>query len=692
MRLALLAASAFVCVSAMAQNTAADIAAWLDKADVSSNVAIEAPLTAIYQNGDNLYVTDSSNHFLWVKGELTSVYGNGNVIPAGASGKYVSGLTGIYMEADPTTFLTSTSNVEPVAAKEMALSDVAAAEQSTYAKLADVTITTDGKKCEKDDASVKFNNLYNIEIPTDGGRYDVIGFTGALKMFVPVEITPVSEAPVTPVINLDIISTRPEGKYSMFTRDGVAFIILGGGINQSPIIGQLNEFVEAENGVAYLSNPLPFYRTQNWVKGEVKDGYFIITGPQCIKHTEGSNKYMCITAMEEITDPADGMKTFVPTETQQYRFKINEDGSFTSADEGILLGLAQLTMNDDGSLEKVGWAGFGDQSIVMKPVNSQPVEAPAGTEFTTWTSPIDYTAREMKVGIDGSDIYIAGFYSDNPEAMVKGTIDGDKAIFPSKQFLGINQRLMTFAWFMPANGEEVYNEQFESFEIEYTLADNLVFAYDADKGTLSTDQYILINMVTDQIQYKSVVSKPYLSKSKHISGTRPANPYIQFVNAYDGEYGSIRFNVPDYDTDYAPLDNSNLYWQLIFDDEVFVFYNDEYPEIEDELSLVPYNFTDYSGIDINGSARTVYFYVDVDKYAVQTVYIEPETGNKLYSDVVEFGDVSAIDEVSAEKAVESVIYHDLQGRRISQPAAGMYIRTVVFADKTIETTKVVITK
>lgn len=117
------------------------------------------------------------------------------------------------------------------------------------------------------------------------------------------------------------------------------------------------------------------------------------------------------------------------------------------------------------------------------------VELPEGLETETWyfsasASESSVSNQEVAVAIDGSDIYIQGINIDYlPEAWVKGTIDAEAgtATFPTGQYFG------AFEY----NGTD-YDMFFVGSEDGKTASD-VVFDYDAEAGTLTTDMFVVIS-------------------------------------------------------------------------------------------------------------------------------------------------------------------------------------------------------
>lgn len=164
--------------------TVADIAAWITKGDTNNAVTISGSLTAVYQNGNSLYVKDNSG-WLLVYGSLGQTYNNGDIIPGGVSGKFKD-YNGLPEMDAPTGFTAATAGtpVEPV---EIMASDINTYGLSTYVKLTDVTISEPdekGRTFPANDGSDDFT-IYNsfpnsVTIPTGEG-YTVYGFVSIYK-------------------------------------------------------------------------------------------------------------------------------------------------------------------------------------------------------------------------------------------------------------------------------------------------------------------------------------------------------------------------------------------------------------------------------------------------------------------------------------------------------------------------------
>lgn len=157
-----------------------DIASFLAAAK-GTVVKFTCPLTAVYQNGNSLYVTDAKGDFALFYGKQTQTYENGMVIPAGASGKRDEFHGAAQLAVDAATFGAGTPGtpVEPVI---MQVEEVASDLACHYVKFVGVDIAAAGadRTFTLTDASgsvTLYQTWTNVEIPTGTG-FTVEGFIG----------------------------------------------------------------------------------------------------------------------------------------------------------------------------------------------------------------------------------------------------------------------------------------------------------------------------------------------------------------------------------------------------------------------------------------------------------------------------------------------------------------------------------
>ena len=160
-------------------NAYATIKEWID-AKPATSAKINAPVTAVYQNGKDLYVT-AGDQWLLVYGALTQKYTNGDLIPAGISGVYDNYNGQVQMKPEDETFTAATTGtpVRPVVLPLAAVSDIA--NLSRYVTVENVTLTADANNAklfvaESEGVQLKVFNRWSIADLKEGVATELTGF------------------------------------------------------------------------------------------------------------------------------------------------------------------------------------------------------------------------------------------------------------------------------------------------------------------------------------------------------------------------------------------------------------------------------------------------------------------------------------------------------------------------------------
>ena len=176
------------------KTTVANIAEFISLAQPVASAeyyTIENPVTAVYQNGQNLYVKDNSG-WLLIYGSVGQTYNNGDVIAAGIKGQSVNRNNNIQMSnPEASTFV---AGVAGTAVEPEEVTAVTAEDANKYVVVKGATISGVSGK----DATLKvgtttialYNNL-GITL-TEGTNLTVTGFVnifGQTVQIVPSEIT-----------------------------------------------------------------------------------------------------------------------------------------------------------------------------------------------------------------------------------------------------------------------------------------------------------------------------------------------------------------------------------------------------------------------------------------------------------------------------------------------------------------------
>ena len=274
---------------------------------------------------------------------------------------------------------------------------------------------------------------------------------------------------------------------------------------------------------------------------------------------------------------------------------------------------------------------------------------------------------EVFVVIDNNDVYIKGLSEYLTDGWVKGTIADGVATFPAA-YMGI----------------------FEFWGDAYELN------FDGATFTVNDDASVL----TAPEGYTTSVEGEILDEFINVTLTKavaeiatPATPTItEFTEDDYGHY--VKMTIPAKDVDGNDIFAALLSYQLLVDrngeQSVYEFTTDNYEFIEENMTVVPYNFTDYYDIDVAG--KQVYIYGDIDEWSaigVKSIYTVGDKSRETRESEIFWYQLkpTAISEVNTNNVVETS-YYDLQGRKVDANATGLLIKQMRMQDGTTHAVKV----
>ncbi len=274
---------------------------------------------------------------------------------------------------------------------------------------------------------------------------------------------------------------------------------------------------------------------------------------------------------------------------------------------------------------------------------------------------------EVFVVIDNNDIYVKGLSEYLTDGWVKGTIADGVATFPSA-FMGIFE-----FW------GDAYELNFDG--ATFTVNDDASVLTAPDGYTTSVEGEILDEFINVT-----------LTKAVAEIAT-PATPTItEFTEDDYGHY--VKMTIPAKDVDGNDIFAALLSYQLLVDrngeQSVYEFTTDNYEFIEENMTVVPYNFTDYYDIDVAG--KQVYIYGDIDEWSaigVKSIYTVGDKSRETRESEIFWYQLkpTAISEVNTNNVVETN-YYDLQGRKVDANATGLLIKQMRMQDGTTRAVKV----
>lgn len=275
---------------------------------------------------------------------------------------------------------------------------------------------------------------------------------------------------------------------------------------------------------------------------------------------------------------------------------------------------------------------------------------------------------EVFVVIDNNDVYIKGLSEYLTDGWVKGTIADGVATFPAA-YMGIFE-----FW------GDAYELNFDG--ATFTVNDDASVLTAPDGYTTSVEGEILDEFINVT-----------LTKAVAEIAT-PATPTItEFTEDDYGHY--VKMTIPAKDVDGNDIFAALLSYQLLIDrngeQSVYEFTTDNYEFIEENMTVVPYNFTDYYDIDVAG--KQVYIYGDdIDEWnaiGVKSIYTVGDKSRETRESEIFWYQLkpTAINGISTNNVVETS-YYDLQGRKVDANATGLLIKQMRMQDGTTRAVKV----
>ena len=153
--------------------------------------------------------------------------------------------------------------------------------------------------------------------------------------------------------------------------------------------------------------------------------------------------------------------------------------------------------------------------------------------------------------------------------------------------------------------------------------------------------------------------------------------------------------IPAKDVDGNDIFAALLSYQLLIDrngeQSVYEFTTDDYFFLEENMTVVPYNFTDYYDIDVAG--KQVYIYGDdIDEWnaiGVKSIYTVGDKSRETRESEIFWYQLkpTAITSIDNNDVVETN-YYDLQGRKVTTNATGLLIKQMRMQDGTTKSIKV----
>ena len=490
-----------------------------------------------------------------------------------------------------------------------------------------------------------------------------------------------------------IIKDTPKGKLiENLYRSTKSWVKKGWtGVQQGRYEGLVSKIVIGDDGCIYIYNPLSGLDSKSWLKLEKQaDGNYRAKLPQAIltddlggddEEEESSERTISLIRMVSTDDG----KNYEPVgATMNYVDFTWENNKL------VMKGMGQKKQIWAAAYENSWQSNYGgDWALTIEPLSEQLITPPSTAVKAQYivSSKSDPSPRIVETMTDNNDIYIKGLFKTEKLAntWVKLTKQGDKAVMPTNQYLGITQK-EDFKKYDSDKSD--YHTFAAAFENEEKTAENLEFSIDAT-GKLTASKILRTSLgrasddnITgeDYVEsYEGLTLTPYVQKEVGAPAT-PEYFYLTSTPNYDNTSNEIKlaFYVKNADINGNVLDPEKMYYNVYVNGstEPFKFKkgtNYNYME-QEELVNIPFNYKDKNNYDFKvvDNLRILHFY-DSSITRLKVVMVYESDGKKYSSEpLVASLTTDGIESANFNKTTTEK-YYTVDGRQIQKLQKGLNI-------------------
>ena len=494
----------------------------------------------------------------------------------------------------------------------------------------------------------------------------------------------------------DVIVEQPNGTLYQTYRSCMSYYpdVLGTGVQEGEMDGLVCEIVVSNDGKKiYMRNPFVNLDSKTWLVGDMDaEGNVEFKFPQIIYRVADASGESLGYAWKMKKEAAEGGTAVKKDEESQVmKFKWSNQ-SLVQVNDDEVLGMGN---------EEAGWFGYGTYKasyFKFGDVAMEPDRPGMAEEWRfSYTSAIENSAKQdqVRVIVEGNYIWVGDIYKK--DYWILGAINGNKAVFPM-QYMGADAGTYKYMWPIELRSEG-------GKTMAYAI-DNITFDYDAAAKKLSSEYVLAVNVGRNKTQIVEGYMSPVIESVDYVVGT-PAKPVIDYIMPFNSDkqqpnLGGVVYVLSNLTTDGKELNNKNIYYNIYLDDELLTFDKENYPYIDNEMTDLPYGYTDkfynpiyqYYGDDLYTNSKdgityqNVYLKKNFNKVGVKAVYVDGTT--RYESEIMEYV-VTGIDNAGIDEGTEvkGVSYSDLSGRTVSAPVHGIYLMTMKLANGQSKTVKVI---
>jgi hypothetical protein len=287
-----------------------------------------------------------------------------------------------------------------------------------------------------------------------------------------------------------------------------------------------------------------------------------------------------------------------------------------------------------------------------------------------------YTADEA----EGTYFYIQGMCPERPEIWIKAPLKDGKVTIPASTYFGETTLNDPDTW-------EYFTVQLflTSADAETGALADVVFNYNEEKGQLVSTQPIFINADRRQLAYLHFYTGMTITRIPNVAAT-PADPEIPAeggLDVVDTWSPKIHAVVKRVDVDGNELLTDKLAYSVWVEkdgkQQTLVFTPSNYWGLDGEMTEIPYDFNNW---DITTGGETITLFESEEeikswsRIGIQAIYYggdERRVSNIVWAENPAFDGSTGIQEAESSSRTPDNVIYDLQGRRVTAPAHGLYI-------------------
>lgn len=313
---------------------------------------------------------------------------------------------------------------------------------------------------------------------------------------------------------------------------------------------------------------------------------------------------------------------------------------------------------------EIGWYDINSKVVITPPEGAESVTYSYTALDMQWGEEYaEEYATEVQVIFDGDDVYIQGLSKWIPEAWVKGTMTEDGTVVFPPHFLGYFT-----GW---------------GVEMEFTF-NGATFEFDPETSTFTSAEGYSTTSAYDFYgehveEDGDVFADVVITLASEVAATPAAPEILDFMD--DGYGYLLSLYIPLEDVDGNSIFASMLSYQLfcmIDGNEIpIVLEADRYEYVTEDLSIIPYLYTDYWEIMQGGEMLYVYA-DDIDTWdaiGVKSIYT---AGGETRESTITWWPLknTGVTDITADDN-KPLQYYDLMGRRVdaNKLTPGIYVRS-----------------